>query len=163
MQAASAVQVTVRHFGVWNLLLCLMGALALWVAAAWLWSSPDGSPRGEAALLTALACGTVGAAFTLWCRHPITLRWDAQRWHLAGSRGGAAPAEVIELRVVLDLGGWMLLQSRTDGSAHCDWIPLQRRGLEPQWQPLRCALYAQGGRWVRPAAGHGGLQGNGRA
>lgn len=163
MQAASAVQVTVRHFGVWNLMLCLAGAIALSVDAAWLWSSLDESPRGGGALLIALACGGVAAVLTLWRRRPLTLRWDAQRWHFTCCRWGARPVELIELRVVLDLGGWMLLKGRADGCARCDWIPLQWRGLGPQWQPLRCALYAHGGRWVRPEAGHEGMRGGSRA
>lgn len=158
MQAASAVQVTVRHFGVWNLMLCLVGAITLWVAAAWQGAVPDETSRGAAALLITLAGGATVVALTLWRRHSITLRWDTQRWFLTSCRPDVDAVALTELCVVLDLGGWMLLKTRAEGCARCDWIPLQRSGLERQWQLLRCALYAQGGRWVQPALGHEGMR-----
>lgn len=158
MQAASAVQVTVRRFGVWNLVLCWMVAITLAVAAAWWQAVPDGTSLGAATLLVGLASGGAVVTLTLWRRRPVTLRWDAQRWHLTGSGEHAGALEVLELRVVLDLGGWMLLKCRTDSRLRGNWIPLQQRGLEPYWQPLRCALYAQGGWWMRATLAQDGLR-----
>ena len=39
----------------------------------------------------------------------------------------------------------MLLQFRAHDRSHSPrmiWLPVQRRGLEPQWHGLRCAVYS---------------------
>ena len=153
MQAASAVQVTVRRFGVWNASICGLGALAWLITAAGLCSAHDDLPRWGVGLLSAAAGLAVLGACTLWRRRPITLRWDGQQWQVAHAKSGSDLVDLSELRVTLDLGGWMLLKFRTDGMVGrpwAGWIPLQRQGLSPHWQPLRGAVYAHGGSWLRP-------------
>ena len=153
MQTASAVQVTVQRFGVWNTVLCLISATALSVVAAWLVTRDDELPGWSGMLLTASALVGVLGGVDLLRRRPIVLRWDAQRWHVTDPCLGAGPIEVSELRVVLDLGGWMLLRFRGDApptALRRGWIPVQRRGIEPHWHALRCAVYAHGAAQVRP-------------
>ena len=153
MQAASAVQVTIHRFGVWNMALGLVSATALSVAVAWLLTRSDELPGWSVMLLMASVLVGVLGAVDLLRRRPITLRWDTQRWHVIDPRRGGSDIEVTDLAVALDLGGWMLLEFCCDGPRRrlrrC-WIPVQRRGIEPQWHALRCAVYAHGPRSIRP-------------
>ncbi len=153
MQAASAVQVTVQRFGVWNLALGLVSATAMSVAATWLVTRDDELPGWSGMLLTAsVLIGLLGVV-DLFRRQPIVLRWDTQRWHVTDPSRGASDIEVSDMAVVLDLGGWMLLRFRCDvprRTLRRGWIPMQRSGIESHWHALRCAVYAQGARWARP-------------
>ena len=147
MQAASAVQVTVQRFGVWNTVLGLVSATALSVAVAWLVTRDDVLPGWSGMLLMASVLVGMLGAVDLLRRGPIVLRWDTQRWQVTDPGRGAGPIDVSELRVVLDLGGWMLLKFRCDAPRRTlrrGWIPVQRRGLEAHWHALRCAVYAHG-------------------
>ena len=155
MQAASAVQVTIQRFGVWNMALGLAGATLVAVTTAWLVNRSDDLPGWSSALLiAAVLAGLLGAA-DLLRRRPITLRWDTQRWHLTDPHRGSSDIEVSEMRVVLDLGAWMLLKFRADAPPHRlrgGWIPVQQLGIEAHWASLRCAVYAHGTGPMRPAA-----------
>ena len=155
MQAASAVQVTVRHFGVWNALLGVISGTTLAVAMAWLVTHHDDPLDGASMfLILSVLVGLLGT-IDLVRRQPIVLRWDAQRWHVTDPSRGAVEIEVLGLSVVLDLGGWMLLKLHADLPPYrlrSGWIPVQRHGIETQWQPLRCALYARGAESIRTTA-----------
>lgn len=152
MQAASAVQVTIQRFGVWNAAIGLISLATGTVAAAWLVTQHDELPGWSGVLLTASVLVGVLGAIDLWQRQAIVLRWDTQRWHLTDPGRGASPVEVSELRVASDLGDWMLLRFRCATSRRAlrhGWIPVQRRGLESQWHALRCAVHAHGAVSVR--------------
>ena len=155
MQAASAVQVTVQRFGVWNMALGLVSATVLSVAVGWLVTRHDEFPDWSGVLLMAsVVVGLLGAV-DLLRRQPITLRWDAQRWYVTDLSRTADDMEVSELRVALDLGGWMLLRFRCDAPRHTwrrGWIPVQRRGIESHWHALRCAVHARGATTIQPLA-----------
>ena len=160
MQAASAVQVTVQRFGIWNAALGLVSATALSAAVAWLVTRSDELPGWSGMLLMASVLVGVLGAVDLLRRRPIMLRWDTQRWHVSDPSRGASDVELSGLAVVLDLGGWMLLEFRCDVPQRIlrrGWIPVQRRGIEPQWHALRCAVYAHGPRSIRlyPVGGQG--------
>jgi hypothetical protein len=145
MQAASAVQVTVRRFGVWNALLGMISGTTLAVAMAWLVMHHDDPLDGIGmALIFSLLLGLLGT-IALVRRQPIVLRWDTQHWQVNDPSRGAVEIELLGLSVVLDLGSWMLLKLHADlPSYHLRnrWIPVQRRGMETHWHSLRCALYA---------------------
>ncbi len=155
MQAASAVQVTIQRFGVWNMALGLVSATVVAVVAAGLISRSDDLPAWSSALLIATALAGLLGVVDLLRRRPIELRWDTQRWYVTDPRCGNGNIEVREVRVVLDLGAWMLLKFRADVPWHRlrgGWIPVQRQGIEAQWAPLRCAVYANGTGRLRFAA-----------
>jgi hypothetical protein len=55
------------------------------------------------------------------------------------------------LRVVLDLGPWLLLRFAADPATRSAawlpsgspiWIALQRQGLQAEWHAIRCTLYS---------------------
>ncbi len=163
MQAASAVQVTIQRFGVWNAALGLICTTTATVAVAWLLTQHDELPGWSALLLIASVLTGVLGAFDLRRCQPIVLRWDTQRWHLTDLSREESLVEISELRVVWDLGGWMLLRLRGAAPPRAlrnGWIPVQRRGLESHWHALRCAVHAQGAATAVPStldrqAGHG--------
>ena len=155
MQAASAVQVTVQRFGVWNALLGVISGTTLAVSAAWLFTRHDDQLDGVSMfLIFSVLAGLLGA-IDLVRRQPIMLRWDGQRWQVTDPTRGAVDVEVLGLSVVLDLGSWMLLKLHADSPPHRlrrNWIPVQRQGIETHWQSLRCALYARGAASIRTVA-----------
>ena len=146
MQAASAVQVTIHRFGVWNMAIGFVSMATVSVAAAWLGTPHDELPGWSGVLLIASVLVGVLGAVGLRRRQSIILRWDTQHWYLTDPSRGASPVEVSELRVVWDLGGWMLLRLRCAAprtALRRGWIPVQRQGIELHWHALRCAVHAQ--------------------
>jgi hypothetical protein len=152
MRAFAPAQFTITRFDVWRWVIGLLGALVLLVAVAWLVLAE--LPPAPA-MVWPVAAG--GLAFTGWLvavqlrPAPLSLRWDTQRWHLGPAASVGHEPSVGELRVAIDLGVWMLLRFTPDSSmtnAKPTWVPVQRRGLEPHWHTLRCAVYSP-----RPDAG----------
>lgn len=142
MRAAPACQFSLKRFGMWRaavLLLAVLGAAAI---AAWTIGreSPLASAAPIGAALALMALATLAAS--LIRMPPVDLRWDGRIWHLGPASGEPTPGE---LRVAIDLGSWMLLRFTPvvpDARPKVVWVPAQRRGLEPQWHALRCAVYS---------------------
>ncbi len=85
----------------------------------------------------------------LWPR-PFVLRRDADQWQLV--QGSKGPAMAGEVQIALDFGAWLLLRFVPDtAGGRSRWLAVQRRGLEPHWHALRCAVYAPHRK--QPAAG----------
>lgn len=70
---------------------------------------------------------------------PRLLRWDGQAWWL--TEPGAPAETAVELAVLMDLGGWLLLHARPGPR----WLPLSRSQQGPQWGALRATLFAARG------------------
>ncbi|OYT98251.1 MAG: hypothetical protein CFE40_13380 [Burkholderiales bacterium PBB1] len=155
MQSASALQVTIRCFGIWNIALGLLSVVLVSSVAAWLITWHDEPIAWSAGVLPVLALVGLGSLISLARRHPIELRWDTQRWSVTEPHRGSGDIDASGVRVVLDLGGWMLLKYRSDASSpylrRSGWLPVQRRGVEAQWQALRCAVHARGAPQTTPA------------
>jgi hypothetical protein len=152
MRAFASAQFTVTRFGAWQWAIGLLSALAVLVVVAWLVLAE--LPLAPA-MVWPVALG--GLAFTGWLvviqprAAALSLRWDAQRWHLGPAASVGHEPWVGELRVAIDLGPWMLLCFTPEAGvtrAKPTWLPVQRRGLEPHWHALRCAVYSP-----RPDAG----------
>jgi hypothetical protein len=149
MRAAPAFQVTLSRFGVWRGgVWALAGAAALALAA---WTAAQPAPPGVGqSIAVALATGLVLALGGWLARVPVaTLRWDGQAWWMARTAAAefdACGARRGELRVMMDLGAWMLLRFRPDATGWnpraVTWLPAQRRGLEAEWHGLRCAVHS---------------------
>jgi hypothetical protein len=151
MRAFAPAQFTVTRFGAWRWAVLVLSLLVALAVGTWL-VTQQATERGawlpSAALVVAvsiwlLAVQPRGA--------PLSLRWDAQRWHLGPAASVGHEPWVGELRVAIDLGPWMLLRFEPDAGvvgATLTWLPVQRRGLEAHWHALRCAVYSP-----RPDAG----------
>ena len=149
MRASPAFQLTIDRFGAWRAALAVPWLAAACALCAWLLS-------GEFSVARA-AAGAAGVVVLAACLRParieaMSLRWDTRAWWLGpASTRGEEPWRGT-LAVALDLGPWMLLKFAhdvTDGGPRTTWLPVQRRGLEPHWHALRCAVYC-----ARPALGH---------
>jgi hypothetical protein len=146
VRAFAPAQFTVTRFGAWRWAVGLLSAFVVLVVVAWLLLAELALPP---VIVWPVALG--GLAFVVWLvavqarLAPQSLRWDAQRWHLGPAASVGHEPWVGELRVAIDLGPWMLLRFTPDAgvmSAAPTWLPVQRRGLEPQWHALRCAVYS---------------------
>ena len=148
MRTAPALQVALTRFGIWRaavLVLTLLGTLTLtgWLAGHEGWG---GAAKGAAMALIAALLWALGLSLM---RLPARrLNWDGQRWALLDTAAGGTEPIAGEISVAIDLGPWMLLRFRPSASSawwpsmQSTWLPVQRRGIEPQWHALRCAVYS---------------------
>jgi hypothetical protein len=122
MQAPAAVARPGRDGGAWRLAVATLQGLAVaalltWALSAWL------APAGLA------------VAAWAWRRTPAAaprIAWDGSAWHLDGVQA--------EVRIVFDLGGWMLL--RVEAAAGTRWLPLSPAADPAGWPAMRAALYS---------------------
>ena len=151
MRASPAFQISLHRFGVWRSAVLVLAAIGMSAIAAWLISREP--PIDIAVLgLAVSSLVLVWLAASLASVPAVSLRWDGQLWHL-GAPGALPDAAVSgDLHVAIDLGPWMLLRFRPTSAlerrARPTWLPVQRRGIEPQWHALRCSVYSP-----RPAPG----------
>jgi hypothetical protein len=145
MRASPAFSVVVERFGVWRVAVALLVMTCFGVIGTWAVQVAD-QHGSELIVGVGLATCLAGLA-ALWSARmaPVELRWDGRVWRLRQGPASAAEPPAGELRVVLDLGPWMLLRfaSRAPtGRSRIDWVPVQRLGLEAHWHGLRCAVHA---------------------
>ena len=159
MRASPAFQITLRHFNVWRLGVALLALVASASALAWCASGSE----AKAALVWLLASAAV--VLLAWgglaaARSPaLSLRWDTQTWRLGPAASMGEEPWSGELAVLIDLGPWMLLMFRRDGSSKWrafngsrHWLAVQRGGLPCSWHSFRCAVYASRAAQLAPAA-----------
>ena len=141
MHASPAFQVQLHRVGFWRAGVAALIVLASAAQLAWLGAPHDDTPGWLLALLAAPCALLLAAA----CSHlrcaPVELRWDTQRWWLDSAVAASAQPPAGNLTIALDLGFWMLLRFEPDGAGRATGLPVQRRGLQAQWQALRCAVY----------------------
>jgi len=146
MRASPVFQVVLDRFDVWRWAVFASVVAGAGVMAAWLVLQPSASLAGTIrwpATVAALALLVLGAAAARV--RPASLRWDGQHWHLGPPALAGREPQRGELRALIDLGPWMLLRFEPVDSTwrhRATWLPAQRRGLEPQWHALRCAVYS---------------------
>jgi hypothetical protein len=145
MRASPAFQVVLDRFGVWRVFVLAAALIGMGVMATWLMAQPPSMPTVVRACLViaALALLLLGASAARV--PPVSLRWDGQLWHLGSPASAGHEPHSGDLRVVLDLGPWMLLRfepAESTGRVRATWLPAQRLGLEPQWHAMRCAVYS---------------------
>ena len=107
-------------------------------------SGPDGAQAQAAAarLAGSLALATLAGTLAGWIGWrlgrpaQLRLRWSGQGWQLHGPQGWQPAA----LRVMVDLGGWMLLQARPE-AGRTRWVGAAKADIGPDGQLLRAALY----------------------
>ena len=153
MRAFAAAQFTLTRFGAWRWAVLALSLLVLLAVGTWLVTQQAMGRAGW------LPCALAFAGLSIWVlaiqprAAPLSLRWDAQRWHLGPADTAGHEPWTGDLHVAIDLGPWMLLRFKRDPSTAASgpavtWLPVQRRGLEAHWHALRCAVYSP-----RPDAG----------
>jgi len=133
-------------------MLAFLGLLVVSSSAAWLSSSWVELSFLKAGLLTGAATAALLSLASCARRHAFLLRWDSMHWYCSDPRDEAAESGPWHAQVMLDWGSFMLL--RLDSPEAPDrwrvrWLPVQQRGLQPEWHALRCALHS---RQSNPAA-----------
>ena len=130
MRAAPAVSVTCNRAGAWRGFLALIPALA--AAALVAWALGHLQRPAWPAFLVALP-----VAALVWRQarpELLTLAWDGQHWRADGCPG--------HLRLMIDLGSWMLLRLRPDEPARrAIWIPVSAADAGATQHALRAAVY----------------------
>ena len=148
MRTAPALQVSLTRFGTWRAAVAVLTMLGTLTAAGWLVGREElaGVAKGVAmAVVAALVWGLGRSLMRLPARR---LSWDGQCWALLDQVAGDAEPAAGDISVAIDLGPWMLLRFRPITaspwwlSMRSTWLPVQRRGIEPQWHALRCAVYS---------------------
>ena len=134
MRASPAIQISLQRFGAWRAAVLLLAAAGIATMAAWLLGREMPVSSVLMMLVAVAMVLTLTLAVSLWRVPPRRLHWNGQAWHVDEVPG--------ELLVAIDLGQWMLLRFVPHGQRRARWLPVQRRGLEPQWHALRCAVHS---------------------
>jgi hypothetical protein len=116
-------------------------AVAVWWCGAQ-WRDPDGW-LAAGSLLAGLAAAALARRHVV---EPVRLLgWDGSGWSLADVGGEPRAGQV---RLMLDLGGWMLLRFSPDGAGRraawrqATWLTMSAHGAAGTWHALRVALHA---------------------
>jgi hypothetical protein len=149
MRASPAFQVNLQHFLLWRVAVAILAVMAFGCTAAWCASGTV--PRSPAvwALANSAALILVWVAVRAARTTALSLRWDSLNWRLGPIATVGEEPLAGQLTVLLDLGSWMLLRFvqtepavRRYGLRPQRCLAVQRRGLEPSWHALRCAVYS---------------------
>ena len=145
MRAAPAFQITLRHFGVWRSVVCALALLGVASSVLWMWTRE----RPLAVWLwpaCAVAIVVIAAVAVSLARLPeVRVRWDGLSWFIGFGNSQAVDMTAGDLRVLIDVGPWMLLRFTAASRAQpvaATWLPVQRLGIEDRWHALRCSLYS---------------------
>ncbi len=145
MSKSSSCVVTVRHRSVWRWAVAAVAGAALAALSAWAVAMIAGPSADAASRILAMATGlglvTLLVAFSLVRVEGGVLACQGGRWTFAPDGTPSAPVPG-ELTVALDLGSFLLLAFSGPGVRRRRWLPVQRRGLERDWQALRRAVYS---------------------
>jgi hypothetical protein len=149
MRASPAFHVNLQQFVLWRTAVFVLALTALACTVAWCASGTV--PRSP----TVWVLANSTALLLVWvavqaARSPaVSLRWDTLNWRLGPIATVGEEPTAGQVRVLMDLGSWMLLlyvQTEPVVRQHSlrpqRFLAVQRRGLEPTWHALRCAVYS---------------------
>ena len=141
MHAPPPVRMSLEPDRGWHAAIALSAAVAGANLAAW------GALHAQASLAvttTVALLVTAMAVWLAWRRLRVSgagvLAWDGTVWQWSAE---AVPPRPAELRVMIDLGGWLLLRLALAVPAQpVVWLVASRRGAGALWPVWRAALYA---------------------
>jgi hypothetical protein len=133
VRAAPAVELDIRRGGAWLWIAALLSGVCAAALAAWV------TQRVElpAAPITASAAFIAGSLLG-WRFTPIdtgVLGWDGRQWRFAGQAG--------DLRVMFDVGPWLLLRFDASDTRRRAWLATSERTAGNAWTALRTAVYSR--------------------
>jgi len=142
MRESPAVQVHLRRFGAWRAAVVSIALAAVAASTAWAVAQAGSHADRDLAVVLAVAgvlsAATIALAVSLARVASGVLASEAGSWTFTPDAG---PSRSGALTVAIDLGSFLLLRLESRGHAHV-WLPVQRRGLEPEWHALRCAVHS---------------------
>ena len=141
MHAPPPVRMSLAPDRAWHAAIALSAAVAGANLAAW------GVLHAQASLAVTATVALVAAAVVAWSAWwwlrgsgAGVLAWDGAVWQWSAE---AVPPRPTELRVMIDLGGWLLLRLALAAPAQrVVWLVASRRGAGALWPVWRAALYA---------------------
>ena len=172
MRAIAACQFILSRFEAWRWAVALFTGCVVVGLTLWFTIRPVALPWWAAVALGIVGLASLALCESLLRTPAVSLRWDGQDWHLGLASSAGHEPTAGALSVALDLGDWMLLRfcaheethgrpkvphpprgaddvCRRPGGAlkpcrgsRVTWLPVQRRGMEPHWHGLRCAVYS---------------------
>jgi len=134
MRTAPPVRVAVAPGGAWRLVVTGLVALCIGACTAWVFGHA-GLPHAYWAAAAAFALGAA-AAWRLQPSREVVLAWDGSQWSLDSGTG--------RLRVMVDLGAWMLLCLDPAPARARAWVAVGAARAGPSWHALRAAVYSRG-------------------
>jgi hypothetical protein len=134
MRTAPPVRVAVAHRGAWRLAIAWLVALCIGACTAWVLAHAH-VPHAHWAAVGAFALGGV-ASWRLQPSHEVLLAWDGSQWSLDTRQG--------RLRVMVDVGGWMLLCLDPATAGARAWVAVGAARAGASWHVLRAAVYSRG-------------------
>ena len=148
MRTAPALQVALTRFGIWRAAVSVLTLLGMLTVTGWLTGQEGLGAAAKGAAMAVVAALLWGIGLSLMRLPARRLAWDGQCWTLGEMGAGGTASVTGDISVAIDLGPWMLLRFRPGAalawwqSMQSTWLPVQRRGIEPQWHALRCAVYS---------------------
>jgi len=144
MHTAPPVRMSLAPDRAWLAARCLIAGAAGANVAAWVSAHAQAS---QAVVATAvLGAAALATAFAAWALRPAdgladVLAWDGAVWQW--SRGDSPPVPG-DLRVMIDLGAWILLRfSPSVPARRMVWRAVSRRRAGANWRAWRAALHAR--------------------
>ena len=148
MRTAPALQVSLTRFGIWRAAVSVLTLLGTLAVTGWLTGQEGLGAAAKGAAMAVVAALLIGLGLPLMRLPARQLTWDGQSWTLGDMAAGGTEPVAGDISVAIDLGPWMLLRFRPTASSawwqsmQSTWLPVQRRGIEPQWHALRCGVYS---------------------
>ena len=147
MRTAPPLHVSLNRFGIWRVAVVVLTMLGTLTAAGWLVGQDGLAGVAKGVAMAGVAALLWGIGLSLVRLPACRLSWDGQCWALLDMAAGGTEPIAGDISVAIDLGPWMLLRFRPASASPslpwCAWwLPVQRRGIEPQWHALRCAVYS---------------------
>src|SRR6187431_647196 len=145
MHSAPPVRITLAHEPAWSaFVIALSGAAAANLAG---WGALHAqAPRVVASVLALLAA--LMAVCLVWrvmhqgLSAPGILVWDGAVWHWVCDEPPVSATG--DVRVMVDLGGWMLLRFRPDAPGPAPtWLPVSRQRAGALWPHWRAAVFSR--------------------
>jgi hypothetical protein len=145
MHSAPPVRITLAHEPVWSAFVVSLAGVAAANLVAWAALHAQASLvfASSLALFAALMAGCL-----VWRRlqrrpsAPGALDWDGTAWFWSCDEPLASATG--DVRVMIDLGAWMLLRFRPDTAGPAPtWLPVTRRRAGALWPQWRAALFSR--------------------
>jgi hypothetical protein len=133
MRTAPPVRVAVASGG-WRLALAGLVALCAGACTAWSLGHAEFAHMPGAAAASFVLAGV--ACWRLLPSGEGLLTWDGAKWSFGNESG--------HIRVMVDLGTWMLLHLDAAPAGAGAWVAVGAARAGPSWHALRAAVYSRG-------------------
>lgn len=127
-------------------MLALLGLLVLSASAAWLSARWSEFLTLHAGLVIGVTAAALMGLASCARRQAFMLRWDSMHWYCSDPSDEATESGPWRAQVALDWGSFILLRLdslEAPARGRARWLPVQQRGLQPEWHALRCALHSR--------------------